>query len=94
MRILTPDDVTILYGLRVERNFYLTGTVLLVYDHLLTFKSEVRYMWTPGHIKTSAWYLGVRYFALCANVAMLALTFGNFPTTMYAPLYPSNICDI
>ncbi|KAF8186182.1 hypothetical protein K438DRAFT_1765506 [Mycena galopus ATCC 62051] len=82
MRILTLDDVAILYGQRVERNFYLTGTVLLVYDHLLTLKSEMRYIWTPGHMKTSAWYLLVRYFALCANVAMFALPFGNFPTTI------------
>ncbi|KAJ6545285.1 hypothetical protein B0H19DRAFT_1266742 [Mycena capillaripes] len=79
MTTVMLDDATILYGQRVNRYFYLAGIVLLTYDHLLTFQSEVRYIWTSGHRKASAWYLFVRYFALCANAIMFALAFGDIP---------------
>ncbi|KAJ7237567.1 hypothetical protein B0H12DRAFT_1327043 [Mycena haematopus] len=77
---MTPDLATVLYDQRVDGYLHLTGTVLLVYDHLLTFDSEVRYIWAPGKIRAVAWYFLVRYFALCANLAMFPLAFGNFST--------------
>ncbi|KAF8218114.1 hypothetical protein K438DRAFT_1952954 [Mycena galopus ATCC 62051] len=83
MTDLTLDLATILYDQRVNGYLHLTGTgyaVLLVYDHLLTLESEVRYIWAPGNIRTVAWYFLVRYFALCANLAMFPLAFGNFST--------------
>jgi hypothetical protein len=36
----------------------------------------------PVQRKASAWYLIVRYFALCANVVMFALAFSNIPTNV------------
>ncbi|KAJ7914102.1 hypothetical protein B0H13DRAFT_1873316 [Mycena leptocephala] len=62
----------------LDRYFYLTGVVLLIYDHLLTLQSEVRYIWTTEHTRGLAWYLLVRYFALCANVTIFALSFVDF----------------
>ncbi|KAJ7489762.1 hypothetical protein B0H11DRAFT_2012321 [Mycena galericulata] len=76
----TLDLTTILYDQRVDGYLHLTGTVLLVYDHLLTLESEVRHIWEPGNIRAVAWYCLVRYFALCANLAMFPLAFGNFST--------------
>ncbi|KAJ7214141.1 hypothetical protein C8J57DRAFT_1728223 [Mycena rebaudengoi] len=80
MAAVPLDDATIAYTQSIDRYFYLTGIVLLSYDHLLTFESEVRYIWMPVQRKASAWYLIVRYFALCANVVMFALAFSNIPT--------------
>ncbi|KAJ7739616.1 hypothetical protein B0H14DRAFT_2638228 [Mycena olivaceomarginata] len=50
------------YNQVLDRYFYLTGVVLLIYDHLLTLESEVRYIWTTDHTRSLAWYLLVRYF--------------------------------
>ncbi|KAJ6545283.1 hypothetical protein B0H19DRAFT_1266741 [Mycena capillaripes] len=84
MTAMMLDDATILYGQRIDRYFYLAGIVLLTYDHLLAFQSEVRYIWTSGHRKASAWYLFVRYFALCANAIMFTLAFGDIPAKSYS----------
>ncbi|KAJ7459565.1 hypothetical protein B0H11DRAFT_2059017 [Mycena galericulata] len=86
MTDLTLDLATILYDQRVDGYLHLTGTVLLVYDHLLTLESEVRHIWAPGTIRTVSWYCLVRYFALCANLAMFPLAFGNFSTKDLNPL--------
>ncbi|KAJ6574449.1 hypothetical protein B0H19DRAFT_1124507 [Mycena capillaripes] len=75
-------DSTLAYDHAMDRYFYSTGVVLLVYDHLLTFQSEVRYIWSTDHTRALAWYLLVRYFALFANVAMFALFFGDFSAKM------------
>ncbi|KAJ6534113.1 hypothetical protein B0H19DRAFT_1185295 [Mycena capillaripes] len=75
---LTLDDATLAYDHALDHYFYSTSVVLLIYDHLLTFRSEVRYIWTTDHTRALAWYLLVRYFALFANVAMFALYFGDF----------------
>ncbi|KAJ7887374.1 hypothetical protein B0H13DRAFT_2043054 [Mycena leptocephala] len=80
MSTATLDDATIAYAQRINGYLGLAAIGLLGYDYLLTFRSEVRYIWAPGHSRASAWYLFVRYFALCANMAMLVLYFGNFPS--------------
>lgn len=81
MATATVDDATIAYDERITRYFYVAGVVLLGYDHILTFGPEVRYIWRrSGHLRTSAWYLFVRYFALFTNLGMLAFDFGNFPS--------------
>ncbi|KAJ7354385.1 hypothetical protein DFH08DRAFT_1077110 [Mycena albidolilacea] len=78
MTALMVNDATLAYEHALNRYFYATGVVLLIYDHLLTLQSEVRYIWTTDHTRALAWYLLVRYFALCANVTMFALSFVNF----------------
>ncbi|KAJ7795277.1 hypothetical protein B0H14DRAFT_3496195 [Mycena olivaceomarginata] len=75
------------YNQVLDRYFYLTGVVLLIYDHLLTLKSEVRYIWTTDHTRSLAWYLLVRYFALCTNVAIVALAFVDFSVKDSSPRY-------
>ncbi|KAJ7718435.1 hypothetical protein B0H16DRAFT_1609099 [Mycena metata] len=87
MTDLPLDLATVLYDQRVDGYLHLTGTVLLVYDHLLTLGSEIRYIWAPGKIRAVAWYFLVRYFALCANLAMFPLAFGNFSTKTCVGLY-------
>ncbi|KAJ6474868.1 hypothetical protein C8R45DRAFT_1010782 [Mycena sanguinolenta] len=66
------------YNQVLDRYFYLTGVVLLIYDHLLTLESEVRDIWTTNNTRALAWYLFVRYFAICTNVTICALSFVDF----------------
>ncbi|KAJ7249904.1 hypothetical protein C8J57DRAFT_1521510 [Mycena rebaudengoi] len=77
----------ITYNQVLDRYFYLTGVVLLIYDHLLTLESEVRYIWTTDHTRVLAWYLLVRYFALCTDVTIFALSFVDFSVTDSSPRY-------
>ncbi|KAJ7195171.1 hypothetical protein GGX14DRAFT_575711 [Mycena pura] len=76
MTTTTVDQPTIAYDQRITRYFYVAG---VGYDHILTFGPEVRYIWKSGNLRTSAWYLFVRYFALFTSLGMLAFDFGNFP---------------
>ncbi|KAF8175932.1 hypothetical protein K438DRAFT_1847292 [Mycena galopus ATCC 62051] len=78
MTTLTQANAATAYSERIDCYFYLAAIALLAYDHLLTLKSEVRYIWTSGHIKASAWYLVVRYLALAGTVTMFVLSLGNF----------------
>lgn len=83
MATVVLSDATIAQDDRTTRNLFLAGLVLLCYDHLLTLGAEVQYIWEPGHARSSAWYLFLRYFALGANTAMLSLTFGTYPQDTY-----------
>ncbi|KAJ7442011.1 hypothetical protein FB451DRAFT_1298098 [Mycena latifolia] len=59
------------------RFLFLPGIVILAYDHLLTCGSEVKYIWTSGRRRSALWYLFIRYFAICVNMIMITLIFGN-----------------
>ncbi|KAJ7510592.1 hypothetical protein B0H11DRAFT_1955372 [Mycena galericulata] len=63
---------------RTTRCFYLAGIAILSYDHLLTLGSEVTLIWKAGLKRSSMWYLFVRYFTLCSNIAMISRQFGTF----------------
>ncbi|KAJ6565787.1 hypothetical protein DFH09DRAFT_1278466 [Mycena vulgaris] len=78
MALMSPGDATTAQDGRVTRYLFLAGIVILSYDHLLTLGSECTYVWSAGRRRSVCWYLFVRYFALCSNMAMLAITFGDF----------------
>ncbi|KAJ7858782.1 hypothetical protein B0H13DRAFT_2356379 [Mycena leptocephala] len=78
MATVTVPDATIAYDQHINNYLDTAGIVLLVYDYLLTLESEVTYIWTK-RTRATAWFLFVRYFALCINTAVLTqLDFGNF----------------
>ncbi|KAJ6536458.1 hypothetical protein DFH09DRAFT_1401945 [Mycena vulgaris] len=60
-------------------------TVILCYDHMLSFSWEVTYIWTAGFRRSSLWFILVRYFALISTMAMVTLTFTPFDS-MVPPL--------
>ncbi|KAJ7478409.1 hypothetical protein FB451DRAFT_1365943 [Mycena latifolia] len=78
MATVSLSDATIAQDDRTTRNFFLAGIVLLCYDHTLTLGKEVEYIWAPGGRRSSFFYIFVRYFALCANMGMISLTFATF----------------
>ncbi|KAJ7775964.1 hypothetical protein DFH07DRAFT_766904 [Mycena maculata] len=58
--------------------YSLRNPVVLLYDHLMTLPSEVKYIWARPTKRSSAWFLFVRYPALLCNLSMTAVIFGNF----------------
>lgn len=73
----------------------LLPTVLLVYDHFLTLDAEVAFIWRPGHERASAWFLAIRYFSLCANIAMACLMFIDFtPEVRFPVISPQTHVEI
>ncbi|KAF7368632.1 hypothetical protein MVEN_00187300 [Mycena venus] len=50
----TVDDVSIAYGQRIDRYFYLAAFVVLCYDYTLAFEEEIQYIWARGRTKASA----------------------------------------
>lgn len=54
------------------------STAILVYDSLLTLDSEIEHIWLTGRKQGSAWFIFIRFCALCGNIVMFVLMFGDF----------------
>ncbi|KAF8146835.1 hypothetical protein K438DRAFT_1868455 [Mycena galopus ATCC 62051] len=79
MAQVTLDDAAIAYGHRLNRDFNLAGIVVLVYDHILTFDSEVKYIWNAKRTRTSLWFLFIRYSALAIRLfTLVTFDFGDY----------------
>ncbi|KAJ7510964.1 hypothetical protein B0H11DRAFT_1036266 [Mycena galericulata] len=61
----------------IYRAIFLSGLVILVYDHFLTFASEVEIIWSSKLRLSSSWFLVVRYFCLACYAVMMVFYFGN-----------------
>ncbi|KAJ7663922.1 hypothetical protein DFH06DRAFT_1128284 [Mycena polygramma] len=72
------DDIVFASEERWTRNLFLPGLVILLYDHILTFPEEVRYIWVPQHKRSSAWFLFIRYLAFFGNIVMAVYTLADF----------------
>ncbi|KAJ7116899.1 hypothetical protein C8R44DRAFT_791623 [Mycena epipterygia] len=77
MATVILDDATIVQDDRVYRSLFLTGSIVLGYDYLLTLGPEVTYIWAQGIKRSTGWFLFVRYFTLLSNMATFALVFGD-----------------
>ncbi|KAJ7106701.1 hypothetical protein C8R44DRAFT_326273 [Mycena epipterygia] len=62
---------------RIYRSFVLAGLAILVYDHLLTLGSEVKYVWSSKLRPSTCWFLAVRYIGLAANIVIAVFYFGD-----------------
>ncbi|KAF8194309.1 hypothetical protein K438DRAFT_1761238 [Mycena galopus ATCC 62051] len=60
---------------RISRSFFLAGAVILIYDCLLTFGMEVKYIWSSKLRPGTCWFLAIRYIALSANITISAYNF-------------------
>ncbi|KAJ7501217.1 hypothetical protein B0H11DRAFT_756494 [Mycena galericulata] len=63
---------------RLRRSVFLTGLVVILYDHLLTLGSEIKYIWVRPVKQSSAWFLTLRYVTLLSNLSMIAYLLGDF----------------
>ncbi|KAJ7278242.1 hypothetical protein C8J57DRAFT_1306273 [Mycena rebaudengoi] len=54
------------------------SAVILIYDHLLTLESEVKWVWLPRHRLATYWFFLVRYMAIVAIATYATFYFGDF----------------
>ncbi|KAJ7208344.1 hypothetical protein GGX14DRAFT_698042 [Mycena pura] len=74
---LLPSSITL--RRRLNRNFNLAGIIVLVYDHMLTFDSEVKYIWKAKRKRPSLVFLFIRYSALVIRLfALVTFDFGDY----------------
>ncbi|KAJ7882605.1 hypothetical protein B0H14DRAFT_3857515, partial [Mycena olivaceomarginata] len=71
------DYATFGFDHRVLRYFFLAGFIVLIYDHLLTLGTEVKFIWSSKLRASTCWFLAVRYIAFSANIAVAVYNFGN-----------------
>ncbi|KAJ7503816.1 hypothetical protein B0H11DRAFT_564752 [Mycena galericulata] len=71
------DYATFASDHRIYRSFFVAGLVILIYDHLLTFGTEVKYVWSSRLRPSTCWFLAVRYAGLAASITISVFYFGN-----------------
>ncbi|KAJ7055726.1 hypothetical protein C8F01DRAFT_1157473, partial [Mycena amicta] len=70
------DSETFVWDHRIYRNLFLAGLVVLIYDHLLVFSEEVKFVWSRKLWPSTWWYLLVRYTSLLCNAVGIVFYFG------------------
>ncbi|KAJ6542484.1 hypothetical protein DFH09DRAFT_1322339 [Mycena vulgaris] len=78
MSTIDFDSARTIRDVRLSRSLFLSGIVILFYDHLLTLGPEVQHIWRTTHTRSSMWFLCIRYFSFCGNIIMAVDTFGDF----------------
>ncbi|KAJ7080172.1 hypothetical protein B0H15DRAFT_487585 [Mycena belliarum] len=71
------DPATFAWDHQISRSFFVAGLIILIYDHLLTFGSEVKYVWSSRLRPSTCWFLAVRYIGLASNITILVFHFGD-----------------
>ncbi|KAJ7018193.1 hypothetical protein C8F04DRAFT_1126729 [Mycena alexandri] len=74
------DYATFVYDHRIYRGVFLSGLVILVYDHLLTLGSEIKFMWRRRFHFGAYWFLAVRYISLACSLTITVFYFGHLST--------------
>ncbi|KAL1665804.1 hypothetical protein GGF50DRAFT_100064 [Schizophyllum commune] len=67
------DGQGVLKGLLLRAIARASMDAILIYDHILTFGSEVKYIWPTWRTFSSIVFLFNRYFAFVANVVITAM---------------------
>ncbi|KAJ7190277.1 hypothetical protein GGX14DRAFT_579990 [Mycena pura] len=70
------DYATFISEYRIFRYVFLAGLVIVVYDHLLTFGTEVKYIWSTKLRPSTCWFLAARYIGLIGNIIVSVFYFG------------------
>ncbi|KAF7345333.1 hypothetical protein MSAN_01910200 [Mycena sanguinolenta] len=70
-----PDYATFAHDHWITRCFFLAGLAILVYDHFLTLRTEVKYIWSSKLRPGTCWFLAIRYLGLGANITICAYYF-------------------
>ncbi|KAJ7626134.1 hypothetical protein FB45DRAFT_869231 [Roridomyces roridus] len=61
---------------RITRSIFLSGLVILIYDHLLTLNTEIKYIWSSKLRPSTCWFFAFRYLGLVATLVMFLYYFG------------------
>ncbi|KAJ7224882.1 hypothetical protein C8J57DRAFT_1731314, partial [Mycena rebaudengoi] len=71
------DYATFTSDYRIYRYVFLAGLVIVIYDHLLTFSKEVKYIWLTKLRPSTCWFLAARYIGLIGNIIVSVFYFGT-----------------
>ncbi|KAJ7759629.1 hypothetical protein B0H16DRAFT_1533963 [Mycena metata] len=74
------DYATFVYDHRIYRGVFLSGLVILVYDHILTLGSEIKFVWRKKLYFGTCWFLAVRYISLACSLTITVFYFGHLST--------------
>ncbi|KAJ7104367.1 hypothetical protein B0H15DRAFT_1016719 [Mycena belliarum] len=77
------DPASFAWDHQVYRHIFLSGLVILLYDHLLTLETEIQTIWLSKPQPLKIWFLGVRYIPLLSSAAILVFYFGNLNPERY-----------
>ncbi|KAJ7501182.1 hypothetical protein B0H11DRAFT_2225003 [Mycena galericulata] len=72
------DYATFTSDYRITRYAYLVCLVIVIYDHLLTFSTEVKYIWLTKLRTSTCWFLAARYIGLIGNITVSVFYFVRF----------------
>ncbi|KAJ7626963.1 hypothetical protein FB45DRAFT_1059839 [Roridomyces roridus] len=70
------DYSTFAFDHRITRSIFLSGLVILIYDHLLTLRTEIKYIWSSKLRLSTCWFFTVRYLGLGLTLVMFSYYFG------------------
>ncbi|KAJ7132607.1 hypothetical protein C8R44DRAFT_978095 [Mycena epipterygia] len=70
------DYATFTSDYRIYRYAFLAGLVIVIYDHLLTFSTEVKYIWLTKLRPGTCLFLAARYIGLIGNIVVSVFYFG------------------
>ncbi|KAJ7159040.1 hypothetical protein C8R43DRAFT_994763 [Mycena crocata] len=73
-----PLPGTLVADQRLVQALFLVGFVLVVYDYLVTFSAETRFIWGRPKRLSFYWFLLNRYLTLSTNIIMAVFTFATF----------------
>ncbi|KAJ7149553.1 hypothetical protein C8R46DRAFT_1358649 [Mycena filopes] len=74
------DYATFAYDHRIYREIFLSGFVILLYDHILTLDSEIKFIWKRKFHFGAYWFLAIRYISLACSITITSFYFGNLST--------------
>ncbi|KAJ7278356.1 hypothetical protein C8J57DRAFT_1306675, partial [Mycena rebaudengoi] len=73
------DLPTFAWDHQVYRSIFISAAAaILIYDHLLTLESEVKWVWLPRHRLATYWFFLVRYMAIVSTATYATFYFGDF----------------
>ncbi|KAJ7759635.1 hypothetical protein B0H16DRAFT_1533980 [Mycena metata] len=70
------EYATFAFDHRIYRELFLSGFVILVYDHILTLDFEVKFIWNKKFHFGTYWFLAIRYISLACNLTITFFYFG------------------
>ncbi|KAF7340460.1 hypothetical protein MVEN_01966200 [Mycena venus] len=71
--------VAMAFGRRFTDHMLLIGPTILCYDHLLTLRDEVQFVWRKPKRLSFFIFVVLRYVSLLSNIGMLVLRLGPVP---------------
>ncbi|KAK7057832.1 hypothetical protein R3P38DRAFT_1187779 [Favolaschia claudopus] len=91
---MASKEDLILFGVgqRFTSTWILIPYCILIYDHLLSLNTEIKYIWRKPKRTSFFLFVVLRYSALAINTGMIFLRFGSVPLEqcVYRHLFPAD----